>query len=144
MKVHKEVTLAVIIGLILALIIMGGIYRARSAFKNITPPKLLTNQIDKPKESDQKSNQLFLELETEDNSVVNEGKIQLIGKTLTGTFIAITSDKNDYLIVPNELGSFSQELTLVKGANTINVTVYTKAGDKVEKKLSVVYTTASL
>lgn len=144
MKVKKEIILAIVIGLILALIIAGGIYRAQNAIRDINLKKTSKEINNSEKNKDDKSNELFLEIETEDNSVVSDGKIQLIGKTLAGTFIAITSDKNDYLIVPNELGSFSQELTLVKGANTINVTVYTKAGEKVEKKLSVVYTTASL
>lgn len=144
MKVRKEITLAVIIGLILALVIAGGVYRAQTALKNIKPSKLSISNPQSSLPSDEKSNNLFLEIETPDNSVVSENKIQVIGKTLAGTFIAITSDKNDYLIVPNDLGSFSQELPLVKGANSINVTVYTKSGEKVEKKISVVYTTTAL
>lgn len=144
MKPRKEITLAVIIGLILALIIAGGVYRARSAIRNITPSKIVNNFTNNPQNSDKKEAALFLDIETPDNSVVNESKIQLVGKTLPGTFIAITSDKNDYLIVPNELGSFSQEITLIKGANTVTTTVYTKSGEKIEKKLSIVYTTQQL
>jgi hypothetical protein len=67
-----------------------------------------------------------------------------MGKTLPKTYIAITGEKGEYLIVPNELGSFSQEIVLTKGANLITITVYLENGQKVEKSLSVVYTTAEI
>jgi hypothetical protein len=46
--------------------------------------------------------------------------------------------------VPNDVGNFSQEVKLIKGANLLTVTVFTQDGDKVEESLSVVYTTAAL
>jgi len=146
MKVHKEITLAVVIGLILALAIAGGIYRARTAIQNYKPKGEPSNtSSNSPNAADNISNSsLYLELESLDNTVTNTPTYKVSGKTLPGTFIAITSDKNDYLIVPNDLGSFSQEVGLIKGANTLGITVYTKDGVKVEKKLSVVYTTVDL
>ena len=40
MKARKEVTLAIIIGLIIALIIAGGIYRAKTAIQNFDPQSI--------------------------------------------------------------------------------------------------------
>lgn len=145
MKVKKEVTVAVVIGLILALVVTGGIIRARSALKNIKLPSrdsFTKSSTSTPKDS--KQTELFLELTTADNLVTDQTKITITGKTLPSTYIAILGEKAEYLIVPNDLGIFSQEIALTKGANTIKITVYEKDGKKVEKTLNAVYTTAEL
>jgi len=144
MKVKKEATVAVVIGLILALIVTGGIMRARYALKNIKLPTkeafLQTKKTTPPE--DKKS--LFLELTTLDNSVLSEPKLTLSGKTLPDTYIAILGEKGEYLIVPNDLGTFSQEISLIKGANTIKIVVYQNDGTKIEGTVNAVYTTAEL
>jgi predicted LPLAT superfamily acyltransferase len=66
------------------------------------------------------------------------------GKTLPKTYIAITGEKSEYLIVPSDVGSFSQSVALVKGANTLRVVVYQEDGTHVEQTLTAVYTTAEL
>ena len=144
MKIKKEATVAVVIGLILALIVTGGVLRARRALQAInlgggdTIKNILT-----PHQED-KNTELFLDLTTPDNSVTAEPTLTLTGKTLPGTYIAILGEKGEYLIVPNELGSFSQEVSLVKGANTIRLNVYQNDGKKIEKTVNAVYTTAQL
>lgn len=144
MKVKKEATVAVVIGLILAVIVTGGVLRARHALQTIKFPTKDSFKTSKEVTPDQKPSELFLEVTTPDNSVVSSPKITLSGKTLTGTYIAILGEKGEYLIVPNDLGSFSQEITLVSGANTIKITVYQNDGKKIEKTLTSVYTTAEL
>lgn len=146
MKARKEVTLAIIIGLIIALIIAGGIYRAKTAIQNFDPQSLIPKKQSKDGvNQDQKTEQkLFVELDTTDNSVTDKATFTISGKTLPKTYIAITTESNDYLIVPNDVGSFSQEVNLIKGANRLTITVYTQDGVKVEDALSVVYTTAAL
>lgn len=143
MKPRKEIFLAIFIGSIIALLIVGGIMRARKAFKDIKPKLADTFSLYSSPSPVATSN-LFLDLKTEDNQVVSEPKLKLVGQTLPGTFLAITSEKNDFLLTPNELGDFSQEITLIKGANAITVTVFKKDGEKLEKKLSIVYTTVEL
>ena len=144
MKVKKEATVAVIIGLMLALIITGGIVRARHALKNVKLPTRESLTGKRPPSTPITPTQLFLELTTPDNSVTSESKLSLTGKTLPNTYIAILGESGEYLIVPNDLGSFSQEITLVKGANTIKINVYQPDGEKVEKTLNAVYTTAEI
>jgi hypothetical protein len=143
MKVKKEATVAVVIGLILALIVTGGVIRAQSALKNIKLPTKESFLSTKPPK-DEKATELFLDITTPDNAVVTEPVLTLTGKTLPSTYIAILGEKGEYLIVPSDLGVFSQEITLIKGANTIKITTYQKDGKKVEKTISVVYTTAQL
>lgn len=146
MKARKEITLAIIIGLLIALVIAGGIYRAKTALQNFKPSDLTDKFQPKKSETPDKTevDRLFIELNSPDNTVVTEATFKVNGKTLPSTYIAITTEQNDYLIVPNELGSFSQEVSLIKGANILNVTVFKSNGEKVEKSLSVVYTTAQL
>lgn len=144
MKIKKEVTVAVVIGLILALVVTGGVLRARSALKSLKLPSKETLLGGTPKPSPINNDQLFLELTTPDNSVVDVPKLTLSGKTLPSTYIAILGEKGEYLIVPSDLGSFSQEITLVQGVNSIKITVYQNDGTKVEKTLNAVYTTAQL
>jgi len=76
--------------------------------------------------------------------VVSEPQLTLTGKTLPGTYIAILGEKGEYLIVPSDIGNFSQDVVLVKGANAIKVSIYQNDGKKIEKTLNVVYTTAQL
>lgn len=144
MKVKKEATVAVVIGLILALIVTGGVIRARHAFDSIrstTKDLVRGKDVGKP---DTKSVGLFLDLSTPDNSVTTEPKLTLAGKTLPGSYIAILGEKGEYLIVPSDVGNFSQEIGLVKGANTIKISVYQTDGTKIEKTLNAVYTTAEI
>jgi hypothetical protein len=143
MKIKKEATVAVVIGLIIALIVTGGVLRARTALKNIKLPTADSFR-SKPETQVAKNKELFLELTTPDNSVTDQPKLSLTGKTLPGTYIAILGEKAEYLIVPNDLGSFSQEIVLVKGANTIKINVYQSDGKKIEKTLNAVYTTAEI
>ncbi len=144
MKVKKEATVAVVIGLILALIVTGGVLRARHALQSIQLPSRKSFLGGESKQPELKNTELFLEITTPDNSVTAEPKLTLTGKTLPSTYIAILGEQGEYLIVPSDLGSFSQEVTLIKGANTIRITVYQNDGKKVEETINAVYTTAKL
>jgi hypothetical protein len=144
MKVKKEATVAVVIGLILALVVMGGVLRARTAIQSIKLPTKESFMQTKKTQPENKDKELFLELTTPDNSVLSEPKLTLSGKTLPTTYIAILGEKGEYLIVPSDLGSFSQDIALIKGANTIKIVVYQNDGKKVESTVNAVYTTAEL
>lgn len=144
MKARKEITIAVIIGLLVGLIVVGGIIRARSALSNITPPEI---NIGKPKSSPSPTpgrNSHFLTLTTTDNQVLDTNSIIIEGSTLPDTYIVILGEKSEYIIVPNDLGGFSQEVALVTGANTIAITSYQDNGNSQEETLNIVYTTAEI
>lgn len=144
MKVKKEATIAVVIGLILAAVVTGGVLRARHALESIKLPTKDSFTKSGTTKEEAKSKELFLELTTPDNSVTEEPKLIVSGKTLPNTYIAILGEKGEYLIVPSDVGNFSQEITLIKGANTIRVNIYQNDGKKVEGTLNAVYTTAQL
>ena len=145
MKVRKEATVAVIIGLVLGLIVVGGVVRARQALQQMQKENSEAASVGQngPTPLGAPSG-LFLTIETPDNSVSNDSALTVSGKTLAGTYIAIIGEKGEYLIVPNSIGSFSQDVALATGANTITVTVYQADGTHVAKTLNAVYTTAGL
>lgn len=126
---------------------MGGVLRAKNALQNTSKQNSEKSQSSTALSKNEANNPegLFLNITSpEDNSVVEEAKINLTGQTSPDAYVAIASEKEDYLIKPNELGSFSQEIPLIKGANTIKITVYLVSGEKQEKSLNIVYTTAKI
>lgn len=143
MKVKKEVTVAVIIGLILGVIVVGGVLRARRALMSIVPGSSPRPSSQVVATTDTNSG-LFLTIETPDNQVLQESSITITGKTLPGTYIVINGEAGDSIIVPNDIGDFSQSVTLVRGANTIVVTAYQEDGTKKEVTVTAVYTTAEI
>ena len=88
MKVKKEVSLAIFIGLIIALLVTGGILRARRAFQTLDLPSLKDKLTSQPTPAPARP-ELYLEVTTIDNSVSATPSLALTGKTLPGSFIAI-------------------------------------------------------
>ena len=84
MKPRKEITLAIIIGLVIALIIAGGIYRAKTAIQNFDPQSIIPQKkSDVSNIPDQnKEKKLFLELITPDNTVTDKDTFTISGKAL--------------------------------------------------------------
>lgn len=143
MRVKKEVTVAIIISLILGIVIVGGVLRARQALTNLSElPIAQKFNHNSPEPSAAKG--FFLTLSTPDNQVLNQPTLTLTGKTLPATYIVINGEAGDSIIVPNNLGDFSQDVSLVKGANTIRVTVYQEDGTKQEAVLNAVYSTTEI
>ena len=147
--IKKEIVTAIAIGLLISALIAGGILRAKSVLKqhqaNQPSPSPQSEATTTAQVQDKNPSQLFLKIDSpQNNAVVKENKVTLTGETLPHTYIAIITDSSEYLIVPNEVGQFSQQIKLIKGANLIKVTVYTKDGNKVEKTLNLVYTGAEI
>jgi len=145
MKITKEITVAVIIGLFIGLLVVGGILRARSAINQLSTNSdhSLPSSSQPPSPNDEQGG-LFLSLITADNQVVNTPTITVTGKTLPTAYVVLNSEKGDFIIVPNDLGTFSQEISLVKGANSILVTVYEDNGNHQAITLTIVYTSAEI
>lgn len=146
MKVKKEGIIAIVIGLVIGLVIMGGILRAKTVITNISSSDSESKTSSSNTSNNQsKDDELFLEITTpKDNSVLSQNSLTLKGTTNPRTYIAIVAEKSEHLIVPNDIGQFSEEIDLISGANTIKITVYTSTGEKVEQIINIVYTTAEI
>lgn len=142
MKARKEITVAIFIGLTIGLIVFGGILRARTAIVN----KAESSPSPSPLASGAKqvNPRLPLTLETKDNQVVSVPNLTIVGKTSPEAYIIILGEKSEHIIVPSELGNFSQEIDLTTGANTIIIKAYLEDGTLTESVLTAVYTTAEI
>jgi len=138
MRAKKEITVAVIIGLVIGAIVVGGILRARSALTNLAPSQS-PSPTPLPSGNIPTESGLFLKLDTLDNQVLTEPILVVAGQTLPQAYIVINGEAGDSIIVANSLGNFSQEIKLVKGANTILVTAYLEDGTKQELTLTAIY-----
>lgn len=143
MKVKKEVTVAIFIGLLLGIVVFGGILRARKAITGLTPT-VTAEKSPQPQDETAEDQGLFLTIDTPDNQVLKVPTLTVAGKTLPSTYIVINGEAGDSIIVANSLGNFSQDIALVKGANSISITVYQEDGTKKESVLNAVYTTAEI
>ena len=135
---------SIIVLLFIAFILMTAVNPLVKLASKIKLPTKDSFQLGPKPSPETKSTELFVELTTPDNLVTDQPTMTLSGKTLPSTYIAILAEKGEYLIVPSDLGSFSQEVALVKGANMIKLTIYQSNGNKIEKTLDAVYTTAQL
>ena len=141
----KEVSVAVFIGLLIGGIIIGGIYRAKVALDSHRSSATPTPRASASPSASGVSDALPLKITSPlDNSVMTDPTTELSGQTKPGTYVTILTEKNEFIIVPDDSGKFTQKITLVKGANALTITTYTATGDKTEVKLNLVYTTADL
>jgi hypothetical protein len=141
---RKEIIIAIGIGFILGLIITFGIYRANRALKQQKTPNNNLPTNGNPS-SPLPSPLVFLEIiEPENHSVVNKSKITVSGKTDPKASVVFLSEDDEDLVLADEEGVFSGEVPLVSGANEIKIISLSKSGEKQEKILSIVYTTAKI
>lgn len=136
----KELVWAIITGFGLGLIITWGVWSARRALKpkspktekiEVTPtptPPSISLSIDKP----------------EDESVVDEEKILLSGKTDSQAILAIFTEKGELIIEADEEGKFETEIDLIEGANEITVLAFDEEGNEASQSMTIVYSTAEL
>jgi hypothetical protein len=65
----------------------------------------------------------------------------MTGLTKPGAWVIVTAAEHDYLIVADNKGAFSQEVSLIGGVNQILVSSIDKNGVWGEQKLTIVYST---
>ncbi|NMC35940.1 hypothetical protein GYA49_02745 [Candidatus Beckwithbacteria bacterium] len=138
---RKEILLAIGIGAILGLVVTYGIYTANKAIINkqagLNPQ---TTTIPTPTPAAQE--QIKLEVDEPQSGIaVDTAKITITGTTTPEAIIAIVAEGEDYLAQADQAGYFSQEITLIKGANT--VTVSASDGELVSpsQTIQIVYST---
>jgi len=141
----KEVLLSIIIGFGIGLAATFGLYTARKTYTS-------SNQIQSPI-PDQESQATGTPLNTTkslslispiDQSIIKEGKVLIAGVTSPEIPILILYEKGEKLVTSDKKGNFEIEVTLDSGENQIEVQSLFDNGDKVNKTVTVVYTTAEI
>lgn len=145
---RKEVLVAILLGFGIGLVVTLGIFTARKALKAGGQPEgqaeSATPQAQaelSPTPAIEKKHSLTV-TSPNDGSVTATEKISLAGLTTAGSSVAISGGETDTVVVSDDKGQFSAEITLVGGDNEIRITSFSPAGEKSEAVVTVVYSTA--
>ena len=120
---RKEVSFAVIIGIILGGVILFGINLANQSTSNLPKeptPSIITPTLASTKSSDEGGPTISIS-SFSNNDVVFETPYSLSGKANPNTKIAIISENDDILTETNSAGSFSAQINLTSGENKIKI-----------------------
>lgn len=138
---RKEVIIAIIIGFGLGLIITFGIWTANRALRELPPEEAVPT----PAEEITPTPTFSLTIrEPEDNSISSEEKITIAGTTAPGAVVVILYQEGEKILEADKDGNFETEITLVGGANEVEVSAYDSKGNEASQTLTIVYSTAEI
>jgi hypothetical protein len=139
----KEIIIAIVIGFILGLIITFGVYTANRALKAQKKPTSNLPPVEEATPEPLPTTTLEIS-EPENNIVVKNNEITVSGTTAPKTPVAIIAEEFQGFAFSDDDGVFSLDVPLVGGANEIRVVSVPKEGEKQEKILTIVFTTAEI
>ena len=141
---RKEVILAIVGGVALGLLVIGGLWWTNKATTeeslNITPTPVLEQP---PTLTPVPSLSLEI-ISPEDESIIEEEKTTLEGKTAPESVVVVIYPEGENIVEADKEGNFETEITLVGGANEIKITAYDEEGNQAEKNLTLIYSTAKI
>jgi len=144
---RKEVILAIVGGVALGLLVIGGLWWANKTTteEDLTVPSPTPAVSQSPTVALAPTSSLPLEIKSpEDESIIEEEKTTLEGKTAPESVVVVIYPEGENIVEADEEGNFETEITLVGGTNEIKITAYDKEGNQVEKSLTLVYSTAKI
>lgn len=132
---RKEILFAILAGATLGLIIAFGIWRANVALKS-DDAKVTSEQTPTPQ------TEFGITIASPDESqVITSTPTTISGITKPEAYVVISAEDEDYIVKADEKGEFSQDIDLVGGVNQIVVTSFDQEGNKIEKILTLVFST---
>lgn len=146
----KEVLLAISIGFILGLVITFGIWTANKSLVGLkkntpapTPTVIATDTTPLPTTPPTTSSTLTI-TSPDDEAFSSKNTITISGKTTAGATVVIIYEGNDDVVLADANGNFSDDIDLITGFNTINVSAFDNTGNKATANLTVTYSTAKI
>lgn len=137
----KEILVAIIIGGLLGIAIAFGVWRANIALSPQAQPSQ-TEATGSPIPTGKTPTTLTLTItEPEDEAVVGEANVTVLGLASPQATIAIASEKGETIVTSDNKGNFSGVVELSEGTNVITVTAFDSEGETIEKQITVVYST---
>jgi len=143
----KEILIAIIIGFILGLVITFGIWTANKSLQENSQTQTTGVKESQPivTETSTEEGQISLVISSpENNALVNQEKIEIVGQTAAQATVIILYEEDEEVFQADENGEFSQEITLVGGANEIKITAFDDEGNEANKILNLVYSSAEI
>ncbi|MBI4057831.1 hypothetical protein HY405_00735 [Candidatus Microgenomates bacterium] len=138
---RKEVLIAIILGAALGLAIAFGVWRANIA---LSPKKTTqeTTSTATPTSTPSSTPEFSLVVtQPEDEALVDTQTITVEGKTLPGATVIITSPADEQIVLAGSDGTFTREIKLESGANTVLITTINENDETVEQQITVTYST---
>ncbi len=148
----KELSLAIILGLIIGFVVTGGVIsltkNKNPATKNTTPTPTITAITTSPSETTTSDTPTPVQTLTI-SSPVNETVVDTDKQTITGTTnpnatIIIATSNDSITATADQQGNFSVPITLDVGINGIQVVSFDPTGNHQEVDLTVTYSTAKI
>lgn len=137
---RKEIFIAIFLGLSLGSIVTYGIYTANKAIQDKAIDKPQTTTIPTPTPIPPQLLQVSIET-PENYKVFTSPDIKIAGIAQQDTIISIITENNEIFTQTDKEGNFSQEVELIKGANTILVNASDGTTISPTKTLNLVYST---
>ncbi len=145
---RKEVILAIIGGVILGLLVIGGLWWTdrTTSEENLVAPSPTSTENQSPALVRLTPTPPFpLKIESPDNeSIIGEEKVVLKGETAPGSVVVVIYPDGENIVEADEEGKFETEILLVGGANEVKVNAYNKDGNQTEANLTLIYSTAKI
>jgi len=140
---RKEIFVAIILGLTVGLVVTYGVYTANQALsqKQNAVINNAANSINPTPVNDQEPALTLSVSNPEDGIVVSEPDIKVGGTTLPKAIVTIITDSDEIIVEADENGVFQEEIALVKGANTIEITATDLVSTSPTKTIQLVYST---
>lgn len=134
---RKEVLYAIIFGIILGAIILFGIKLANNSVSSLTSGNEST-ATDAPTPSPARKS--FEIISPQNHAVLTDKVITLLGRADPSTSLAIISESDDLLLESSPEGTFSAEINLIAGENTLTVTTLLKDNLTESQTITVIQT----
>ncbi len=126
--------LAIAAGAIFGLVIAFGIWRINSA---LSPKDEGATSTEEPK----KETAIISIAKPSENDVLGETPTSFSGLAKPGSLVVLSGEDDDYLVIADGKGAFTQDVALTGGINQIVATAFDKDGASGEQKMTVVYST---
>ena len=110
----KEILIAILIGFVLGLVITFGIWTANKSLKEGTTVNQTQETISNttPTLTQEQAMPLTI-ISPEDNNLLNQEKVQIVGKTFPQATVAAVYPDGEKIIEADENGDFTLDITLV-------------------------------
>ena len=141
---RKEVSIAIIIGIILGGVILYGIKIANDSTSNLggpTPTPTSSIPTTPTPTGTENKNPKINVISHSTGQVLFEKDITVVGKTLPNKNISIIWEDDENIAVTNDLGEFSQKISLNSGENNIQIDVVDQNNQLVSQTLKLYYST---
>lgn len=141
---RKEVSIAIIIGIILGGVILYGIKIANDSTNNLSGPTPTPTSaiLTTPTPTGSENNNPKISITSHSSGqVLFEKDITIVGKTLPNKNISIIWEDDESVFMTNDLGEFSQKLSLTSGENNIQIDVVDQNKQLVSQTLKLYYST---